>query len=200
MGRRLEKGIELPKEHGYWVMMPAALVAASARVNFDLGAIVAALLLAVFTTALGGMLHRRIRRLEWAQLASSVALAGLVLPVELIGGGGLRTALLDALAWASLFACGSLTVRACFARARRRSRAAPYYGAAALLLAAGSCVYLLLRSACASASVSGAAFVLAAAMVVLRPMPKELKTVGITLAVVVIAALVLQVTLGRMGY
>lgn len=185
----------LPREHGFWVMVGAAVLPPLLRGALrgaELGAAAGAVLLALLGARVAGSL---VVRSEWAQLASSLGLPWLGVPVALIGGETLRWALAVAGLWSALFVAGSLSVRAALARGRRRhaearsiTMAAVAAGALALVVTA----WLTTQGTWLAFAAAG--LLLALAFAVLRPGPRQLRIVGLTLAGAALCATALVVS------
>jgi hypothetical protein len=185
------KRFELPSEHGFWVMLPAALIAALIRVDWSQTAVAAALVAALAAILAGGFAHRLIRKKPAAQVVSSALLALLMVPVEVAGSATVQPIAFDVVAWMALFAGSSLAVRASFARARRAPN-----GAWKLTLASLFCPALalpLLFNTRYPLRVAAVAVVGCAIFALWRPKPRQLKTAGLTLAGIVLLALGTQV-------
>ncbi|MCP4448489.1 MAG: hypothetical protein GY811_24575 [Myxococcales bacterium] len=75
-------GVELPSEHGFWVMLVVVLVATVARAEFSLLAMGMALGQAVFVILMAGQFHRQVRKNATSQVVASAALGLLLLPIE----------------------------------------------------------------------------------------------------------------------
>lgn len=185
--------MKLPKEHGFWVMMPAALLSGMARADFALTAVLLSVAVAIVSSVAGGMMRRRIRQTDWMQLLASLALAFFVVPAELVAELAPSLIAMHVLAWASLFVGCSLSVRACFARASRKKRKyapALQFGALAVPIITTLGLFALGDRSSFYVALIGAIGV--AGLVVWRPTPKDLKTNGIAMALIVLAALIAQ--------
>jgi hypothetical protein len=141
------------------------------------GAVVAGAALA------GGRLRPQIRRKPRLQLLAAGLLASLGIPVELAGGRHGGDALLDALAWASVFAAFTLGVWACTARSSRirRSEARPLTVLSVVVpvAAAAGFAFAASHGRAAAALLSAVAML---AFAVWRPGAKQMKRVGLSLA------------------
>jgi hypothetical protein len=131
----------------------------------------------------GARLRRYVRRSAFLQLSAALLLAAFAIPVEVTAGRAPADAVLDAVAWSSVFAAFTCGVWACNARSSRlrRSRAGRL---ASLSVAAPACAalgFLFVAShARALAALLAATAMLAFA--VWRPGAKQMKPVGLSLA------------------
>lgn len=66
--------MDVPREHGFWVMLGAVVLAAVAE-HPSLAALLAAILVVGGAAMLGSLVHRQVRRQPRLQLASALALA-----------------------------------------------------------------------------------------------------------------------------
>jgi hypothetical protein len=181
----------LPSEHGFWVMLGGALASALLRTGAHAVTLVVALVTTVIVVAAATTLHRRIRRSELAQLASTLLLSFSAVPVELVGDVPGSSVAWAEIARAIVFVSSALVVRAAFARtmrggARRNtllhltSVTVPALGAFAFS-AAGRAPE---ASACAMATLVCAVFAYQ------RPTVKQLKMLGLALSGLVLASAV----------
>jgi hypothetical protein len=176
--------LELPREHGFWVMLGAVVLSAFLRSGATLLLAAAALTVTVVAILGAVRMDRLVRRDGAAQVLSAGALGALSFPLDVVAGRTLTAAAATGLAWVAIFAASALVVRSLFARAgRRASRSAPWL-AAVSVLAPGAAA---LGFALAGSRAESAASLLTAAglgvLVLLRPTVKQLKPVGIGLAV-----------------
>lgn len=183
----------LPREHGFWVMLGAALASALLRTKAERMSLLSATLLALIAICGAALCHRWIRQSSAAQLIAAALLALSSVPVELAAGLPRASIAAAALARSVVFVTSALIVRAAFARSARggarRSLRLRLLSlsiavlAAALLFSAG---WLAEGSACLLAAAACAVFVWIA------PTAKELKPLGLSLAgLALISALVL---------
>jgi hypothetical protein len=183
----------LPREHGFWAMLIAVLLAALLRVPLTLRSALAALGVAIIAAIAGGFVRRTIRRSGVAQPVSAAALALAGVPVELAGGASLRSMAAAVFAWVPVLAGSALIVRAAFARAARgKQHRAAWLDATAVALPAGACAVFVLVGWHAEARAAGAAALGCAALVLTHPTVKQMKRVGLALAsLTIVAALAL---------
>jgi hypothetical protein len=173
----------LPREHGFWVMSCAIALSSSMRHPRWLAGVVAVALLGS-AALIGGRLRRYVRRSAWLQLSAALVLAACGIPIEVAAGRAPHEAVLDALAWGSVFAAFTLGVWACNARSsrRRRSRALPFTVLSVVVPACATFAFVFAESrARAVATVSSAITMLAFAL--WRPGAKQMKRVGMSLGV-----------------
>ncbi|HEX5098769.1 MAG TPA: hypothetical protein VFV94_04685 [Polyangiaceae bacterium] len=186
--------LELPREHGFWVMLSAVVLAAVSAYP-SLRSLLAAALVVGAGALLGSLVHRRIRRQPRLQLASSLVLAAAGVPIELAGGAPWVPAIYDATAWVAVFAAFTLSVWACTARSSRIRR--PQVrdlttAAIGLPLVAAVGLALAGHRGHAAAALLGAAA--SSIFALWRPGAKQMKPIGLTLAgVALLVALVLIV-------
>jgi hypothetical protein len=184
--------LEIPREHGFWVMLAAVVLAALVE-HPSFAALIAAVLVVGQAALLGGLVHRRIRRRPGLQLASALALATAGAPIALAAGAPSVAVAFDTGAWAAVFAAFTLSVWACTARSsrvRRRHVGVLTLAAIVVPVVAGALLALAERPGHAVAALLGAAASSSFALV--RPGAKQMKGIGLTLAgVAVLVALVL---------
>jgi hypothetical protein len=173
----------LPREHGFWVMSSAiALSSIMSRPRWAPS--VVAVILIGSAALVGGRLRPYIRRSALLQLSATLLLATCCIPIELTAGRARGDAVLDAMAWASVFAAFTLGVRACNARSSRirRSRAGPD---TLLSVVVPACVALgfTIAASYARAAATLLASAVTIAFAIWRPGAKQMKRVGMYLAV-----------------
>lgn len=180
---------KLPNEHGFWVMLGAALVSALLRADAASASVVAAGSVLVSAALLGGLVHRRIRRSSTAQLASAAMLALSAIPVLAAGKVPLPDIVTHTVALGVLFLASTLVVRAAFARSARNGQSR------AVALHTGSVLLGLLGAACFAAFERTNAVVSCtlvagscAALFWRRPTAKQLKPVGLALSGLALAS------------
>ena len=186
--------LTMPREHGFWIMLVAALLSSAGRSDWQLVPSVVALLAGLVAIAGAALLHKAIRRLEWAQLVASSTLALLVIPGELLSGMSASQVAHNVIAWASVFTGASLMVRAVFARARRSGGHGWWQTMASVLspLVAALALYLAGEGpALRIAAVGTVGMLILAAW---RPVPKQLKISGLVLARIVVVALAAELS------
>jgi hypothetical protein len=172
----------LPREHGFWVMSCAIAISSLSSRPRWLASLVAVALIGS-AALVGARLRRYVRRSAFLQLSAALLLAAFAIPVEVTAGRAPADAVLDAVAWSSVFAAFTCGVWACNARSSRlrRSRAGRL---ASLSVAAPACAalgFLFVAShARALAALLAATAMLAFA--VWRPGAKQMKPVGLSLA------------------
>jgi hypothetical protein len=173
---------EVPREHGFWVMLGAVVGSALAR-NPNAAAGLAAVVVVAGAVLAGGAVRRQIRRRASLQLFASLALAAASAPIELAGGAPPFQALCNASAWAAVFSAFTLIVRACLARSSRvrRSEVGILTTLAVFFPLAAALAFVLgeLRVQ-AAAALLGAA--VASVIAYFRPDAKSMKPIGLSLA------------------
>lgn len=187
-------GLQIPHEHGFWVML-AAVVLAALLAQPTVASLLTAVVVVAGAALLGSLVHMRIRRQPWLQLASALALAAAGAPVELMARTPLVDVAYDAAAWAAVFVGFTLSVWACTARnSRVRRRQVGALTACAVLapLAGAVALELAERRGHALAALFGAAA--SSVFAIWRPGSKQMKAIGFTLAgCALIVALILIV-------
>jgi hypothetical protein len=183
----------LPREHGFWAMLGAALLCAVIQAEARPLAWAAALAVLVSGTLLAGVSRRLIRRSGVAQLVSALLLGVAGMPVALAGGVGWTSALKTAIAWMAVFLSSALVVRATFARARRNEEVrAIMLDTSAIAVSAAANIGFALASAPGEALATGVSAIFCALLVFRHPTVKQLKSVGLALAgVALVSALLL---------
>jgi hypothetical protein len=182
MAEMRRSSLVLPREHGFWVMLLAALATAvghHARLPL---AWLLALLLLFLGTAVAGLLGRYVRRAEAAQVGSAKALAFAGVPIELAAGAPTRVWLTRACVWAVIFVAGALLVRAAFARAARRTHRARVLDFSSVMLCLLSTTLFIAFGFRAEGFATALAALVSAGIVWLHPTVKQLKPVGLALA------------------
>lgn len=191
--RRLSLPRWLPREHGFWVMLGAALASALLRTKGERASLLVAALMASAAICGAMLSHRWIRKHGAAQLIAAAMLALSSVPVELAAKLPTASVAVATLARGVVFVSSALIVRAAFAHsvrdgarrslALRLSAVSIAIFAAVLLLNAG---WAAEAGACLSAALTCGIFVWKA------PTAKQLKPVGLSLAALaVISALIL---------
>ena len=171
-------------------MLAVALVAGVGRSSDVWLAAGLALALTVPTIFLGGRFHKEVRKRPWAQVATSALLGALILPIEGIGQVPIRLAIYDSVAWMTVFAAFSLTVRAVFARARKGGSGARITTVTLVLPAiCGFALYLPVEHRNTSILLVGFAGSLLFA--IWRPKPRHLKRSGAMMTALLALAVVL---------
>ena len=172
----------VPREHGFWVMLSAVVVAAFVR-NPGLAAAFVGVSTVLGAAWVGGEVRARVRREERLQIASGAVLAVTGIPVELAGGATLVDALANAGAWVVVFGTFTLSVWAGTARSSRlRRQQVPLLTLLAFLIPLGGAsgfAFAEFRApalACMLAAVSSVAFA------IWRPGAKQMKPMGLSLA------------------
>jgi hypothetical protein len=173
----------LPNEHGFWVMLSAAVLSAELRADFDRFALMMGALVFFVAVASAALFHRRIRSHEGAQLAATAGLGIAGAPIEWAAGLPLGSVLSGSLAWLVIFLASSFLVRAAFARSSRKPGTSSTSWQRAALLLLGSAFALLALS---GRPVEARACVMAAAVCAVLswwgPTAKQLKPLGLSLA------------------
>jgi hypothetical protein len=173
----------LPNEHGFWVMLLAAIVSAQLRTDFARSALLVSVVIAVAAVAFATLLHRKIRGRESAQLAATACLGLAGAPIEWAAGLPVSDVLAGTIARVAIFLFSSFTVRAAFARsARRPGVSSTVWQAASLLLLATAFAVLALADRLAEARACAMAGVGGGLLAFWRPTAKQLKPLGLALA------------------
>lgn len=185
----------MPREHGFWVMLAAAMISAAGRSQWQLASIAVTLLAGLVALFFAALIHKSIRRVEWAQLFASTMLALLIVPGQALSGIPAMQVSCNVAGWAALFTGSSLAVRSVFARAKRRRELSIALGLASVLVPAGVGLglYLLKEEAPMRVALVGSSGMLIIAL--WRPLPKQLKKTGLALALIVLLALVAELLL-----
>jgi hypothetical protein len=172
----------VPREHGFWVMLLTVTLSAALR---DPGwrASTTALAVVAIAIAAGSPLRPRIRRSAFLQLSSALGLSAAGLPVALSAGHRASEALIDSLAWSSMFVAFTFAVWACQARSSRvyRGRAGAFTLLSIVIPAAALAAYSF-AGLPTQAFAAVLTTIFAAAFAILRPNVKQMKTVGLSLA------------------
>lgn len=186
----------LPREHGFWVMLAAVLVAAVARRPEALTVWLAALIMLVAAAVGGGLIRRKVRHNGAAQLASAAALAMAGAPVDHVAGIPPGAIAATVGAWATIFVACALVVRATFSRARGHDARARTTTFLSVLIPAIVASAYAVAGAIPHAAATGAAALGCALVALSGPTVKQLKPVGWALASVsAVAALALSLPL-----
>lgn len=173
----------LPNEHGFWVMLLAAIVSALLRSHFARSALLVSFVIAVAAVAFATLLHRKIRGGEAAQLAATACLGLAGAPIEYAAGLALSDVLAGTIARVAIFLFSSFMVRAAFARsARRPGLSSNAWQTASLLLLAMAFAVLALADRLAEARACAMAGVAGGLLAWWRPTAKQLKPLGLALA------------------
>jgi hypothetical protein len=172
----------VPREHGFWVMLSAVVVAALLRNPGGFAAFVAVTVI-LGAAWVGGEVRVRIRREERLQLASACVLAVSGVPVELAGEARLSEALANAFAWMIVFGTFTLSVWACRARSSRiRREDVPLLTLFTFLVPLVAATAFALADFRAPALASMLAMVSSVVFAVWRPGAKQMKAMGLSLA------------------
>lgn len=186
----------IPREHGFWAMLLTVLVSALLRTPVSVAVAAVALAVLVVGIVFGGRFSSSVRRSSTAQLASSVPLAFSGAPVELAGGALLSSVIATTGAWVVLFASSCLIVRSAFARAGRAG-ANPWRSRGLAWLAVVLCIVASVGFYWMGLPVHAGVLLLGALGCALiacwQPSVKQLKPVGIALAVLISSCGVLLV-------
>ncbi len=139
----------------------------------------------VFVSAVGvaSVLHRKIRRHEGAQLASTACLGLAGAPVEWAAGLPPSAVLASSVARVAVFVSSALLVRSAFARSARQARfsSAAWQGTALMLLGT-AVVGLAYANRPVEARACALAFAICIALTLWKPTAKQLKPLGLSLA------------------
>lgn len=173
----------LPSEHGFWVMLAAALGSALLRARVTLSSAGVALACALLAIAAGTAGHRSVRRSSAMQLAATVGLAFCGAPIELAGGISGASVAVRSLARAVVFLTSALVVRAAFARSARRGEArGRLITVASLAVPSLAGLAFLAAQRLPEAAACFMTSALCAVLVFVRPTAKQLKPLGLALA------------------
>ncbi len=183
------KPLRLPREHGFWVMLTAVLLAALIRARFGLTALIATVVVLGVSVLGAAALSRRIRGSGNAQIGSALALAWLGAPVELAAGGTLSGAAAVAVAWMGVFVSSATCVRAAFSRAKGDLARCRMLVAVSVFVPAALGVAFYLSAERDAALASLVAAVGALILGAWAPGVKQLKRVGLSLALVAFLAM-----------
>ncbi|HEU5074104.1 MAG TPA: hypothetical protein VFU02_08020 [Polyangiaceae bacterium] len=186
-----QKQLRLPREHGFWAMLSTVLVTACLRTPLSLPVGVALCVTLAAAVVLAGHFGQQIRRSPQAQLGSSLLLAFAGVPLQVAGAAETSELIATTSVWAVLFFSCSLLVRAAFARTGRagenpwRARRLTTWA-----LALGGCATAALYAANLPVHAASVALGMlgCAAIAAARPSVKQLKPVGIALAVLIASA------------
>ncbi len=170
-------------------MLLVALVAGVVRSDFLVVSLAVAGAQLVATMLIAGRFHKHIRKSAGAQVVASAALGLLLLPIEIVAQVPTRLLVVDILAWVPVFAAFSLSVRAAFARAQKRTAVAHYITAAALLLPIISGIGLYLLGAHREIGVSLIGFAGCLTFALWQPRPRSLKRAGLFMTALLVLAL-----------
>ena len=100
----------LPREHGFWTMLAAVVLAAVARSKPSPAVLLVALAVVALAVAAGAVFGRDIRRSGSLQLAAAASMSLAGVPIELAGGARPAAIALTTLAWAVVFTSSALCV------------------------------------------------------------------------------------------
>ncbi len=186
--------LTMPREHGFWVMLAAVVLSSAGSSGWQASAVGVALLSGVVAIGVAAFIHKMIRKAEWAQLLSSPVLAVLIAPAELLSGLPTLVVIYSVAAWASLFTASSLTVRAAFARSRKRQATgkAHLLSAVSIALPALATLLLYLAEQEEAMRITIVGTIGMSAMAIWRPTAKRLQATGMALAFVVLTALLAE--------
>ena len=172
----------LPSEHGFWVMLGAALGSAIVRAHGQRLALLVAAFVAIAAIGGGALSHRLIRKSSAGQLSAAGLLALTGVPVELAAGVSVPSIAWAAVARAVVFVASALVVRATFARcARGGERRSLLLSGASLVLPALSATLLVALGQFVEAGTCVIAGGTCAVFAWSRPSVKQLKPLGLAL-------------------
>lgn len=173
----------LPNEHGFWVMLCAAILSAELRSGFTAVAIISGATVFASAVVVGSLLHRKIRSRDSAQLGASACLGLASVPIETAAGLPRSSVLAGSAALVAIFLASSFLVRSAFARSARNPRlSAVAWQRAALLVLAAAFVPLLLSGKMVEARACAMAAVICIILAWRKPTAKQLKPLGLALA------------------
>jgi hypothetical protein len=181
-------GWSLPNEHGFWTMLAASVLGALFRTGLSWTSIAAAEVALTVTVLLAGIVHRRIRAQNWVQMLAIAALSLVGAAVELFGSVPLPTIVAGIIARTTIFLACALLVRAAFARSNRsRQERARNFDIGAISLPLGAGVGFALSGYTGEARACLLAGIVAIPIALGRATSKQLKPLGIALAVITLA-------------
>ena len=128
------RGIRLPREHGFWTMLAAAVFVAAGRSQPSAALLLAATATVTMAVLSGAALATSIRRRASLQVGSAGALSLVGIPIELAGGSEPASTVLTSLALAVVFTSSALCVRASFAIRNASPRACRVHTCSAAIL------------------------------------------------------------------
>lgn len=173
----------LPSEHGFWVMLAAALGSALLRARVSLSSAGVALACALLAIVAGSAGHRWVRRSSRLQLAATVGLGFSGAPVELAAGASGASVAVRSLARVVVFFTSALVVRAAFARSARRGETrSRLIAVASVAVPSIAGLGFLAAQRLPEAAACFMTSALCAALVFIRPTAKQLKPLGLALA------------------
>ena len=172
----------LPSEHGFWVMLGAALASAIVRAHGHRLGLIVAIFVAAAAIFGGGLSHRRIRKSHVGQLSAAGLLALTSVPVEFVAGLPLPSIASATLSRAVVFVASALVVRAAFARsARNGGRRSLRLSGASLVIPALAATLLFALGWSVEAGTCVIAGATCAVFAWSRPSVKQLKPLGLAL-------------------
>jgi hypothetical protein len=173
----------LPNEHGFWVLLSAAILSAELRAGFAGVAMGMGVVVFGAAVASASLLHHEIRRREGAQLAATAGLGLVGAPIEWSAGLPLSVVLSGTIARLAIFLASSFLVRSAFARsARKPTFSSSAWQQAALLLLGTASVVLVLANQLVEARACAMAGAGCFALACWKPTAKQLKPLGLSLA------------------
>lgn len=185
--------MEVPKEHGFWVMLGITVLSGIATAP-SLNSVLAAVALVVVMVLAAMFIGRGIRKNSLLQAMAAVAMGGAVVGLGLAGGGTVGEVLFVACPLTFVFVVTTVSVQGLLLRARRKRHAARglAWGAVVLgIVGAGTCQWAFGWRGAVAVALSA---LVAIGFVASPPSPKKLKRVGLTIAgVQLLAALVVIV-------
>ena len=184
--------LQLPKEHGFWVMLGTSLCGAVLRTRGAGFAMALAVLSVLVVAASFAPFRRRVRREGVLQLGTAVGLAFAGAPVEAAGGLSGASIVAGALLRTVVFVASVCVARAALATSAKngRARSAVLYLAAAANALAGATWF---SAGQRPSEALGAALTFGAVLLCAwwRPTAKDLKPLGLYLTGLAIVAAVL---------
>ncbi len=170
-------------------MLAAVLLAALIRTGFGVTALLTAVVVLGLSVLGAAALGRRIRGSGNAQVGSALALAWLGAPVELAAGGSATDAAVVAATWMGVFVSSATCVRAAFSRAKGELARCRVLVAISVATPAALGVGFLVSGERSAALASLVAALGALVLGVWAPGVKQLKRVGLSLALVALLAM-----------
>ena len=172
----------LPSEHGFWVMLGAALASALVRAHGHRLSLLVAIFVAFAAICGAGLSHRLIRKSSAGQLIAAGLLALTSVPVEFAAGLSLPSIASATLSRAVVFVASALVVRAAFARsARGGQRRTLVLSGASLVIPALTATLLFALGRVVEAGTCVIAGGTCAVFAWSRPSVKQLKPLGLAL-------------------
>lgn len=188
--RRRAKGFRLPREHGFWTMLVAAWLCVLLDARFSGRAWLPLAAVTPLAVLAAGFTGRAVRKSDRLQVLSAAVLGAVVVPLELAAGVPAPAALMTGTVWTIVFVASALLVRGAFERSRRRRRPWALWDPAALAMTALTAAGFAWAGRSREALALGAALTGLVLVSTRRPTVKQMKPVGLALAGIAGAVLV----------